>query len=297
MEATISAPIIKRPTSRLPGCAAVRLFKAAVTVLTLVTTLLSRGAVAQGIPEPSLVMYGVLRNVQDPDRLRMVFGNLTWFFQPVAGGTAFAVSATLTNINDQFSYVLRVPCETDAPGIAPSTNALRLNSSYTRSSVFYNGSNAATLADPLQASFSLSATARGQIERVDLNISVVVEDLDGNGLPDEWERLFFGRTGVDPFGDPDRDGLNNQAEYKAGTNPNDSQSQFRFVRITTQGGGVLLEWSSVTNRSYLIQRASDPLTGYQLLPGTRAATPPVNSFLDTTAVPPGPYFYRLRLQE
>src|SRR5882672_1937424 len=72
--------------------------------------------VAQGIPEPSLVMYGVVRNTQDRDHLRIVFGSLTWVFQPVGGGPSFAVSATLTNINDQFSYVLRVPCETEVAG-------------------------------------------------------------------------------------------------------------------------------------------------------------------------------------
>ena len=89
-------------------------------------------AVAQGIPEPSLVMYGVVRNAEDPDRLRVVFGNLRWVFQPVGGGPAFAVSGALTNINDQFSYVLRVPCETEVPGFPVSTNVLRLGSRYAR---------------------------------------------------------------------------------------------------------------------------------------------------------------------
>jgi len=59
----------------------------------------------------------------------------------------------------------------------------------------------------------------------------------------------------------------------------------------------LVEWSSVANRSYSILRSSDVQTGYQLLSGNRQATPPVNSFLDTTALPPGSYFYLLRLQE
>jgi hypothetical protein len=252
---------------------------------------------AEGIPEPSLVMYGVVRNTQDRDRLRIVFGNLTWVFQRTGGGAPFSVSATLTNINDQFSYVLRVPCETDISGFSPSTNALRLGSSYTRGSVFFNTTNQAVLVDPLQASFSLSTIARGRIERVDLDISIVLEDLDGNGLPDAWERLFFGRTGIDPSADPDGDGLSNLDEYKAGTNPNDAQSQFRFVRVTPQAQGVLIEWSSVTNRLYSVLRSPNILTGYQILASNRQATPPVNSYLDTTAVPPGPYFYLLRLEE
>ena len=86
---------------------------------------------AQGIPEPSLVMYGVVRNThpQDPDRLRMVFGSLTWTFQPTAGGAPITVSGALTNINDQFSYVLLVPCESAIPGSSLSSNVLRLDSS------------------------------------------------------------------------------------------------------------------------------------------------------------------------
>jgi hypothetical protein len=44
-------------------------------------------------------------------------------------------------------------------------------------------------------------------------------DSDGDGLPDGWERQHFGnltQTGAD---DPDGDGLNNTAEFQAGTNP------------------------------------------------------------------------------
>jgi hypothetical protein len=286
-----------QPSSRSPAYPTTTLSKAAVAILTLISAPVSQWAVAQGIPEPSFVMYGVVRNTQDRDRIRIVLGNLTWTFQPAGGGPSFAVAASLTNINDQFSYVLRVPCETEVPGLSVSANALRLGSSYTRTNVVFDGTNRVTLVDPAQATFGLGTTARGRVERVDLEISVALEDLDGNGLPDAWERLNFARTGVDPTADPDGDGLNNRAEYKAGTNPNDFQSQFRFIRVSSRADGVQLEWSSVTNRLYSVLRSSDPLTGYQIIAGDRQATPPINSYLDTTAGSTRAFFYQLRLQE
>jgi len=267
-----------------------------VLIVWLGAGLIDKGA-AQGIPEPSLVLYGAVRNTLDRDHLRLVFGNLTWVFEPVGGGPSFAVSAVLTNINDQFSYVLRVPCETEVAGFTLSSNVLRLGSSYTRSNVFFNVTNRVTLVNPAQAAFSLSATNRGLVQRVDLEVAIVLEDLDGNGLPDAWERLYFGHTGIDPFADPDRDGMNNLAEYKAGTNPNDFQSQFRFISITSRTNGVLVEWSSVTNRIYSVLRSSDVQAGYQIIASNRQATPPVNNYLDPTVASPGRSFYLLRLQE
>lgn len=37
---------------------------------------------------------------------------------------------------------------------------------------------------------------------------------DGTGMADGWEVLYFGHTGIDPNGDPDKDGLSNYQEYQ-----------------------------------------------------------------------------------
>ena len=40
-------------------------------------------------------------------------------------------------------------------------------------------------------------------------------DTDADGLPDEWERIFFGNLSQTGSGDPDGDGLTNAQEYEA----------------------------------------------------------------------------------
>jgi hypothetical protein len=49
-------------------------------------------------------------------------------------------------------------------------------------------------------------------------------DADGDGLADQWEQFYFGRTNVNPNEDPDNDGFDNAAEFAAFTNPADSLS-------------------------------------------------------------------------
>jgi hypothetical protein len=60
-----------------------------------------------------------------------------------------------------------------------------------------------------------TVSGRGQITHLDLG------DVDGdrNGLVDNWERQYFGASGQDPNGDPDRDGVSNLNEMLGGTNP------------------------------------------------------------------------------
>ncbi|HUF63153.1 MAG TPA: hypothetical protein VMN36_13835 [Verrucomicrobiales bacterium] len=49
-------------------------------------------------------------------------------------------------------------------------------------------------------------------------------DTDGDGLPDAWELDHFGNLDHDGNGDPDDDGATNEAEYSAGSDPNNPDS-------------------------------------------------------------------------
>ena len=84
------------------------------------------------------------------------------------------------------------------------------------------------------------------------------QDTDGDNLSDTWEIANFGNLDQDASGDPDGDGLNNEGEEDAGTDPNDARSGF-FVRnvVATGSGQYMLEWSSVPGKSYKIQGSDD----------------------------------------
>lgn len=53
-----------------------------------------------------------------------------------------------------------------------------------------------------------------------LSINVLpLNDMDLDGLPDSWERMFFGDLSRDGSGDFDQDTLSDLAEYHAGCDP------------------------------------------------------------------------------
>jgi hypothetical protein len=83
-------------------------------------------------------------------------------------------------------------------------------------------------------------------------------DSNANGLPDAWERIYFGALGVNPNADADGDGMSNEEEYLAGTNPTNSSENLRIITFGAVGGtNVSVTWSSVATRHYLIQKTTN----------------------------------------
>jgi hypothetical protein len=256
------------------------------------------GGRAAGIPEPSVVFYGTIRNTA-VENIRMTSGTLTWTFRDTASGWTATFVTGVTNVLDQFSYVLEVPCE---QVIAPtlSSNALNLSGTvmtFDCAEVTREGARA-TFVNPAQTNLVISVRDRGRMVRLDLLIAAPCSDVDLNGLCDEWELLYLGFIGADPGVDYDGDGMCNWLEYRTGTDPLDPQSVFQFLSVERlDASRIRVEWESADGRYYsLLRYPGLSSTNYTVVQSRILATTPRTSWVDTNASPTGPGFYRLLLE-
>ncbi len=144
-------------------------------------------------------------------------------------------------------------------------------------------------------------------------------DLDGDGLPDWWEMLYFQTyTNAAPDGDDDMDQLDNLGEFSAGTCPTNedtdgdhffdgdevlagtqatnSASFLGFTHLSRASTtGVVVRWQSVAGKRYRLMQNSQPVTGtWSLIVGSVTAVPPQNVYTDNAAI--GPRLYRVELE-
>jgi hypothetical protein len=116
-----------------------------------------------------------------------------------------------------------------------------------------------------------------------------VEDLDGDGLPDDWERAivdFDPEDEIDDIGDVegaddfDGDGASNHDEWLAGTDPTDASSVLAISSIVNGlDSTIIIRWRSVSGKQYSILRSTDLSMGFdQTEAANIPATPPENSY-------------------
>ncbi|HSU56097.1 MAG TPA: thrombospondin type 3 repeat-containing protein [Candidatus Dormibacteraeota bacterium] len=113
-------------------------------------------------------------------------------------------------------------------------------------------------------------------------------DSNADGLPDAWERLYFGTISVNPNADPDGDGMSNRQEYLAGTNPTNGLHRLQINAFSGAQGGtnVSATWSSVTNRFYFVEKTTNLLAPVWVDSGlgviVPTATTTTRAFTDTS---------------
>jgi len=81
-------------------------------------------------------------------------------------------------------------------------------------------------------------------------------DRNGNGLSDVFEFVYFGGP-VLPEADPDGDGFSNREEMLWGTDPTNALSVPTGVTATLNGPDLLLSWSVVAGKQYLLHTSLD----------------------------------------
>ena len=119
-------------------------------------------------------------------------------------------------------------------------------------------------------------------------------DSDGDTLTDMDEVNVYGTS---PFrADSDFDGVPDNLELLAGTDPLDPASRFAVTGIESGGAdAITLRWSSASGRIYRISGSPDPQAGYETLQGNIPADPPENS-RTLTAPDGGRWLYRISLE-
>ncbi|HMO64669.1 MAG TPA: hypothetical protein PKE47_05520, partial [Verrucomicrobiota bacterium] len=119
-------------------------------------------------------------------------------------------------------------------------------------------------------------------------------DANGNGLPDAWEIQYFGAAPPGRPGtlDSDGDGLNDLAEFLAGTNPTNAASRLALNLPVPTGGGWLFGWEASPGRSYRMLGSADAQAWSALTGWLRAA-----GNAQSAVLPPGtngaPHLFRL----
>lgn len=125
--------------------------------------------------------------------------------------------------------------------------------------------------------------------------TIAEPDRNANGVDDWWEAQYFGLSGFSANSDSDHDGLNDQDEYVAGTDPT---SVISVLSISASTNGPVapfhFQWSSVAGKIYDIQRADKLTTGFVDVSNGIPATPPMNTFTDCNGVRRGMYRVRVR---
>lgn len=105
-------------------------------------------------------------------------------------------------------------------------------------------------------------------------------DADGDGMPDNWEKWFFGSvTNADASTDWDKDGSIDVHEYFGGTVPTNAASLLAiFEAKPGHASELVIGYYCVSNRSYSIERSTNlPTASWETITSNIPGIPPSNT--------------------
>lgn len=127
-------------------------------------------------------------------------------------------------------------------------------------------------------------------------------DEDGNGLPDQWEEAydFANQAPAEKQGaadDADGDGVSNEDELAAGTNPLSASSKVAVTSMDVQKEGqndrLTMTFQTVPGRKYVVQTTSVLGAAWVNISGVVQAQSTTTTFVITLPANTDPKFYRL----
>lgn len=255
-------------------------------------------------PTPHHEVSGMVRNEMG-EPLNVT--NATVILETLAGTQV--KTAVVPNLGPGRNYRLKAPMDAGITTDNYRANALRAAVSFRMKvkvgTVTYlpleTATSPATLGRPAEAT------------RLDLTLGA---DLDGDGLPDAWERALIAMLGLEaglpdirPGDDADGDGISNASEYAAGTYPFDPADGFRLDVVGTSQDRMVLEFVAIPGRRYVLHASADLQSWNPVafrLPEDAATAAPRTDFVATTVrilrveaeagAVPGAVFFKAQVQ-
>ncbi|MDD4869537.1 MAG: thrombospondin type 3 repeat-containing protein [Kiritimatiellae bacterium] len=167
----------------------------------------------------------------------------------------------------------------------------------------YRDSNSNNVKDFWEADGTWSGNCLSVLLTGFSDIDITITDPKSyDGMPYWWLNEYFGvgsayeAEGMADY-DDDGDGMNNYAEYVAGTNPTNLCSTLALSIDSTNevdpANGIVIKWNSVGGHFYTMKRSTNLIQGFFDISNNIPATPPINTFNDVSATNSGQYFYRI----
>jgi hypothetical protein len=267
-----SADTLRTGLRKATRCSAGGILGAVVFLVHAVTGM---AAVPPGVPEPGLVIWGSVVN-QTNAAENIAIQSAHW---SVSDGAKTAVysgqtrpAVRIVSVAGQSYYILQVPFDTRQLGaialsdpIGHGMDSFELKAAsppaYTLTPTIngvlasvrsVNGAPALGESVPITG---FTSQARGRVVRVDLAILPTADSYE------LWAAAMFGDANLPQAArgaDPDGDGMTNEQEWAAGTNPLSAESVLQVLTFSVDPNAneATLSWTSVAGRDYIIQGAS-----------------------------------------
>jgi hypothetical protein len=205
-------------------------------------------------PTGAVVQVGVVEQASDEDVFK---------FTASSGAVEIVVSPYRDTASTTWGGDLDVVLELyDAHGALMATDNPTLEGTASLSTAVSNGVyylhiKSTGVGNPLQAPTPTGYVQYGSLGQYTIAGRITVnQDLDDDGLPNEWEAAYFGNpTNAVASQDSDGDGQDNLSERIAGFDPTNASSVFMvsgFSAPQSNGAPFVISWEPVVGRLYSV---------------------------------------------